>query len=195
MQVGCIFGVETTMRRNETDNSRGDWTDRFGALASSLCAVHCGACALLPWAFGALGLGFLVGHEAEWVLTLVAVAFGMGALILGWRLHGSVLVTSVLALGIIGLLLARGLEVGLGHHDEHGGERHAEMAHVEHHQSDLGHHASQRVGAHEEDEHGAHEGTLHAAGASVGILGGLLLVSGHLLNIRVSRRRREACFE
>ena len=53
--------------------------DRFGAVASSLCAVHCAVCALLPAAFSALGLGFLIGHEAEWVLTLLAVALGAGA--------------------------------------------------------------------------------------------------------------------
>ena len=36
--------------------------------------------ALLPLAFGALGLSFLAGHEAEWMFTLVAVAFAAVAL-------------------------------------------------------------------------------------------------------------------
>ena len=60
------------MKQAETHDASGHWSDRFGALASAVCAVHCGVCALLPWAFGALGLGFLVGYEVEWALTLVA---------------------------------------------------------------------------------------------------------------------------
>ena len=59
-----------------------DWTDRLGATVSSLCAIHCAVCALLPAAFGVLGLGFLLGHEAEWALTLTAIAFGSGALVM-----------------------------------------------------------------------------------------------------------------
>ena len=69
--------------------------DKFGAFASTLCAIHCAFCAILPalLASGALGAGFLVerkkwvdvlvGHEAEWVFTLVAVAFAGIALIFG----------------------------------------------------------------------------------------------------------------
>lgn len=85
-----------------------DRLDRVGAVASSLCAVHCAVCALLPAAFGALGMGSLLGHEAEWVFTLIAVAFAAGALISGWRRHRSVWVAGLLALGIAGLLASRG---------------------------------------------------------------------------------------
>ena len=66
---------------NSASAFRSDWTDRVGATVSSLCAVHCAVCALLPAAFGILGLGFLLGQEAEWALTLTAVAFGSGALV------------------------------------------------------------------------------------------------------------------
>ena len=99
--------------------------DRFGAVASSLCALHCALCAFLPIVFSAVGLGFLIGHEAEWVLTMVAIAFAGGALFWGWAQHRSVYVAGLLTLGIVGLLASRGLEMGSGHHDHHG-SHHAE---------------------------------------------------------------------
>jgi hypothetical protein len=40
--------------------------ERLGAVGSSLCAVHCALCALLPAALSALGLRFPIGHEVEW---------------------------------------------------------------------------------------------------------------------------------
>lgn len=120
--------------------------DRLGALASSLCAVHCAVCALLPAAFGALGLGFLLGHEAEWLFTLIAIAFALGALTVGWRRHRSVIVAGLLTSGVAGLLTARGLEVDA-----------------------------------------------HVAGTTVGIFAGLLLVSGHVLNVSAARRCRQSC--
>ena len=46
------------------------------------------------------------------------------------------------------------------------------------------------------DAHGAHnehEGIGHALGTAVGVIAGLLLFVGHLLNLRVTRRREECC--
>ena len=55
----------------------GERVDRFGAFASVACAIHCAVCAFIPSAFAALGIGFLAGHMAEWLLTLIAVASGV----------------------------------------------------------------------------------------------------------------------
>ena len=187
------------MKQTSKQQESGHWTDRFGAVASTVCAIHCGVCALLPWAFGALGLGFLVGHEVEWALTLIAVAFGGFASVVGWRRHGSPVVVTVLVLGIVGLLLARGLEMGEGHHGEHEAEHHAEKAHVEekadgHDDKERDEHADEKHAdeKHGDEEHGEHGGMSHAIGGLVGVLGGLLLVSGHILNIQATRRREEA---
>ncbi len=84
--------------------------DRLGVLASGTCAAHCVVCALLPGVLGALGLGALLGHEAEWTFTLVAVLFAAAATAIGWRRHGSLPVTFALAAGAMGLLCARLLE-------------------------------------------------------------------------------------
>ena len=179
------------------DGMMNERVDRMGAVASTVCAVHCGLCALLPVAFSALGLSFLVGHKAEWIFTMIAIVFALGALVLGWRQHGSVRVVSILALGVVGLLASRGLEMG-GHHGDHHGahERgHVEPseghAHDHREHKDHGHqevHAEEGAKAHDHHGHAA-----HLAGAAVGVIAGFLLLMGHLLNIRTTRRCREEC--
>ena len=84
--------------------------DQLGVIASTLCAIHCALTALLPGLFLALGLGSLMGHEAEWALTGVALALACLALVLGWRRHRSIAITAALGLGMAGLLLARWVE-------------------------------------------------------------------------------------
>ena len=91
-------------------------TDRLGSVASTLCAIHCAICAFLPVIFTAVGLNFLLNQSAEWLFSLVAIAFGVGALILGWRRHRSKTVAALLTLGVVGILASRGLEMGSDHH-------------------------------------------------------------------------------
>lgn len=182
---------ETTPGAATTDDQGR--VDRLGALASSLCAVHCALAALLPASLGALGLGFLLGERAEWLFTIIAMAFAAGASVLGWRRHRSRLVVTLLALGIAGLLASRMIEMGSGHHDHgeaphhvaaepHGG--HGDRADAE----PAGHHAGE---THEEDHHGL--GGAHGAGTAVGVFAGLLLLAGHILNLRADRARAEQC--
>ncbi len=89
--------------------------DRVGVLASGACAAHCALSALLPGALSAVGLTLLLGHEAEWALTLAAVAFAGAALVIGWRRHRSILAAGGLALGIAGLIAARFVEEAGNH--------------------------------------------------------------------------------
>ena len=180
----------------------GPWPDRVGAVASTLCALHCLFCAFAPFVFGALGLGLLLTSSAEWALTLCAVAFGAGALALGLRRDGSTLVTALLCLGIVGLLGARALEAGTGHHGDHVDAEHLEERHgagAEHHDDRTatgpadttdGHKVAESHSDHAH-EHGEDEDSLHTVGGTVGFAAGLLLVSGHLLNLRTARRRRQ----
>lgn len=177
------------MRADAIGSEGAERIDRFGAVASSLCAVHCAICALLPAAFGALGLGLLLSHEAEWVFTLIAIGFAAGALILGWRRHRSVLVAGLLALGIAGLLTSRVLEMGEAHHDEHHGPSpHTSMAHA----PTPDDHAA--VPPADRASPGHHEDATHLAGTAVGVLAGVLLFFGHVFNIRTTREcQRECC--
>jgi hypothetical protein len=96
-------------------NGRGDAIDRFGMLASTLCAAHCALCALLPALLGTLGLGVLSSHEAEWGFTLVAVVLALGALWLGYRRHRSGRIAVVFGVGIVALVLSRFIEAFAGH--------------------------------------------------------------------------------
>lgn len=151
----------------------GGRTERCGAIASGLCAVHCAVCAVLPAAFGVLGLGFLLSQRVEWAFTLVAVTFAAGTLLLGRRRHRPAIVVVLLVLGIGGLLASRGLEMGAAPHEHAGEEHHAQAGHGEHpadgaegsHRSDLG----------------------HVAGTGVGVMAGLFLLTGHLLDLRSVR--------
>jgi hypothetical protein len=142
--------------------------DLVGSFASMLCALHCASAVFIPTALGALGLGALIGHEAEWVFTLVGIGFAATAALVGWRHHRSTLVVSLLALGIAGLLASRAIETSASH--EHG-HHEATMATME-----------QPRHAH----HGPHE-DIRLLGTLVGILAGGLLVSGHLAGIRARR--------
>ncbi len=179
--------------------------DRIGALASTLCAAHCVLCALLPAAFSAMGLGVLLGHQAEWLFTLVAVAFAIGALAFSWRRHRSVRVAALLSLGILGMFTSRFLEMS-GESEGHAavtadagvkhGDGATETGHAAHHEADHDRHAAngskktpELHAAH--DHHGHHGHGGHSVGAGIGFVAGLLVASGHLLNIRETRR--QAC--
>ncbi|MFN3198439.1 MAG: MerC domain-containing protein [Bradymonadia bacterium] len=183
--------------------AKNEGVDRLGAIASGLCAIHCAVCALLPAAFGALGLGFLVGHTTEWIFTGVAIVFAGVALVMGWRQHRSRVVAAVLAVGIMGLLASRVIEMSGEHHHDHAAEsghvahgeadahagEHADHGHDDHH-AEAAHHDK----GHAEHGHEAGEVSMaHMAGTAVGVLAGLMLFLGHMLNIRASRRCREAC--
>ena len=178
--------------------------DRLGTVASCLCAIHCAACALLPAALSTLGLGLLFSPVAEWVFTLVAIAFAVGTLIINWKQTRSRLVIIFFTFGIIGLLASRMIEESTGHHDHLGAHPHpvetsqvlekAKMADSNKDHQTVESHAHVHTDHHEEaavsatDEH-----TNHTTGLIVGILAGLFLVIGHILNIRTLRQSQIDC--
>ena len=84
--------------------------DNIGKYASLLCAIHCGICALVPGAFTLLGMDILLDHEAEWTFTIFAIVFALGALVVGWLKHRSLLIAGLFTLGITSLLASRFLE-------------------------------------------------------------------------------------
>ena len=198
------------MKNNSENSVEGGRLDRFGAVASSLCAVHCALCAFLPAAFAALGLGALLSQEAEWGFTIIAILFAGGALVAGWRVHRSSVVVALLSIGIVGLLASRVIEMGGEHHhhddaeqshadgdyhsDEEKGDGESEESHSkdepdDHSKHDDGDEA--HADAHE-DGHGDGE-LMHLAGSAVGIFAGLLLLVGHITNLRATRQCRADC--
>jgi hypothetical protein len=92
----------------------------------------------------------------------------------------------VLSIGIIGLLAARSLEGG--HHDEHDAKSEQMVAKLDEHAAskDKKAHTSEtsEKAEHQEENHGEN----HIMGEALGILGGLLLCIGHILNLREWKR-------
>lgn len=187
----------------------GHVADRIGAVASALCAVHCALTALAPALLVGLGLGMWMSHELELGLTVVAVLFGLASLRMAWRAHKSPAVLAVLVLGIGGLVGARAQEMVGGHHDHHGahgehgehGEHEGDAHEGDAHEGD-GHGEHEAHGDHgkhdgeheDEHEHGHHdESGSPLGGEALGILAGLVLCIGHIFNLRVTRRRYDAC--
>ena len=202
MQSGCNNAFITIFAANLTvcgvSVGSNEWTDRLGSVASSVCALHCALCAFLPVAFSALGMGFLLGEQAEWLFSILAIVFGLGALVLGWRQHRSKQVAGLLVLGIVGILASRGLEMGSDHHghDEphHEASEHSDSTSAADDHDDGEHHDDHTdAGGEHSDGHSDHEDATHLAGAAVGVCAGLLLLLGHIFNIRAARRCRQEC--
>lgn len=84
--------------------------DALGAFASVTCAIHCGLSAAIPATLAALGLGSLLGHEAEWVFTLVAAGIALYAAFVGYRHHRNAMISGVLAALAVALIAFRVLE-------------------------------------------------------------------------------------
>ena len=83
--------------------------DRFGATASSLCAVHCALLPLVIATLPAIGLGALANHAYERAFIAFASVLAVTTFIVGFRRHRRFRAFWFLAPGI--LLLAAGIVV------------------------------------------------------------------------------------
>ena len=80
-------------------------TDRFGAAASFLCALHCAALPFVMALLPALGLGFLASHAFERGFVAFAIVLASVSLAAGFRRHRHPGALRILVPGIA-LLLA-----------------------------------------------------------------------------------------
>ena len=173
-----MSGVDEETERTPASLSA---VDRGGAVASMLCTVHCVAATFVPAALGALGMGALLGDEAESAFTLVAILFAAAALAANVLRRRSPVVITLLAFGIVGLLASRAVETMSPHdHDE------PTTAHVhdEHAEDEAAHEDHDRHGGEHDEGDDA-----HVIGALISALAGVLLVSGHMLSSRAARQR------
>ena len=174
--------------------------DKAGVVASTLCAIHCALCALLPKFLGALGVGFLLGQGAELVFTLVAIGFAMLALVVGWKSHGTKGILILMCAGILGLTASRVIEMASGHdhHDARSETNEKEGSHADsktHEASEKSHTKTENEAESYDNAHAEHhdeDDSLHGLGAAFGVIGGILLVLGHVFNIRATRRRGQS---
>ena len=103
------------MTTSEGSSTPKPFLDRFGALASGLCAVHCATSAFLPSLLAAAGLSALLGHEAEWAFTLLAIGVAGAAMFLSLRADRATWIVVAFAVGIGGLLTSRLAEEAEAH--------------------------------------------------------------------------------
>ena len=172
--------------------------DRSGALASVLCAVHCALSAFLPWLFGAVGLSVLAGDSAEWLFTLIAIALASGGLVLGWKSGQSKKVAALFILGIVGLLASRGMEMSAVSHESHRGALH------KHNRLDVVAETQLRPAKKRDGETPAVKSlnpdettkepkhvdeVMHFSGIALGVIGGTLLATAHILRLQKLNRR------
>ena len=86
--------------------------------------------------------------------------------------------------------------MGSDHHGHEAETHHAKGEESAEHADEPEEHAKEEKGEHKEDHHeeGAeHDDAGHLLGAGIGVLAGLLLFLGHLLNIRALRKCEEPC--
>jgi hypothetical protein len=95
LQSSCIIDQHAPVLQERAD--------RFGILASALCAVHCAAGAILA---GATGIGSLLADERlEATFVCVALLIAFGALSLGFKKHrrAGAVTLGVVALSVLGV--------------------------------------------------------------------------------------------
>ncbi|RYG26755.1 MerC domain-containing protein [bacterium] len=88
--------------------------DRIGAMASTICAVHCLITGIALGLLSVLGLGFLGSETAEYTFLAVTVTIGVLAVWHGRKKHHSTLPAVFFVLGL-GCWLVSHFVFGHGH--------------------------------------------------------------------------------
>lgn len=102
------------MTDNPTRTTRlARFTDRFGATASLLCAIHCAALPFVLAVLPAMGLAFLASHTFERAFVAFALLLALSSLITGWRRHQRFHALWILLPGMV-LLLAGSMHMADG---------------------------------------------------------------------------------
>lgn len=93
-----------------TLSSPSPWGDRVGIIASVGCAIHCAAMPLVIAWLPALGLSFLAEEGFHQWMAVLCFGIALAAFVPGWRLHRRLLPA---AIGSAGLVLITGAAFGL----------------------------------------------------------------------------------
>ena len=81
--------------------------DTTGACLSFACAFHCMATPFLVAVLPFIGLSFLIGERAEFVLIIIAAVLATGSLVWGVRYHGSWQVFLILGAAVAFIVIGR----------------------------------------------------------------------------------------
>jgi hypothetical protein len=135
------------MLENMTRGRRID-LDRLGAMASTICAVHCLLTGVALGLLSVLGLGFLGSLAAEYAFLAVAITIGAFAVWHGHKKHHSIVPALFFVVGLSCWLISHFV---FGHGHEAGGHT-------------------------------------NPFGTTFAVLGGLFIVSFHVINQRLAHR-------
>lgn len=82
------------------------WADWTGMAASIGCAIHCAAMPLVVASLPSLGLAWLADDSFHRCMAVVCLVLALGAFVPGWRRHRSLLPAVLGGLGVASLLVA-----------------------------------------------------------------------------------------
>ena len=157
------------------------FSDKLSICLSLCCILHCIALPVIILMIPSFASLWINNEKVHVILVLFAVPISLFAMAKSLRVHHNY---KCISLAVIGLSL---LVVAIFMHNINFGSENSHIAHEEAtHHEEAGH---EEAAHHEEDEHGHHEhgGIGETLETVFTVLGGLILLCAHYLNIRSIR--------
>ena len=157
------------------------FSDKLSICLSLCCILHCIALPVIILIVPSIASLWINNEKVHIILVLFAVPISLFAMAKSLRVHHNY---KCISLAVIGLSL---LVVAIFMHNINFGSENSHIAHEEAtHHEEAGH---EEAAHHEEDEHGHHEhgGIGETLETVFTVLGGLILLCAHYLNIRSIR--------
>lgn len=81
--------------------------DKIGIISSLTCAIHCTVLPIVLILFPVFSLSLLTHEKFEWFMLALSLVLGLSSLCFGYKKHKSVKALSLLAVGILLLLIGK----------------------------------------------------------------------------------------
>ena len=158
-----------------TAQIKKQFSDKLSICLSVCCILHCIALPFLILLIPSVASFWINDESVHIVLVLLAIPISLFAMGVSLRKHHNYKCIALAAVGLALLVLAIFMhDIGFGGehgHVEHGNEEHSNEKHSD--------------GEHGHEEHGGLGETLETVFT---VLGGLILLSAHFLNIRLTNK-------
>ena len=165
----------------DIEQVKKQFSDKLSISLSLCCILHCIALPVIILMIPSFASLWINNEKVHVILVLFAVPISLFAMAKSLRVHHNY---KCISLAVIGLSL---LVVAIFMHNINFGSENSHIAHEEAtHHEEAGH---EEAAHHEEDEHGHHEhgGIGETLETVFTVLGGLILLCAHYLNIRSIR--------
>ena len=160
------------------------FSDKLSICLSLCCILHCIALPVIILMIPSFASLWINNEKVHIILVLLAVPISLFAMAKSLRVHHNY---KCISLAVIGLSLLVG---AIFMHDINFGSENSHIGHGEAtHHEEAGHAGHKEATHHEEDEHEHHEhgGIGETLETIFTVLGGLILLGAHFLNIRSIR--------